>query len=114
MLRQLHIVNVEAEKNVIAFAIKLFLLDLGEQRQAPDEWQKAAANDAIAAFLCGEYGQALACIDVGETPANERPLMTFTDEERKLSLRQLWQCFGACSTPVADRRGHQPPATIAA
>jgi hypothetical protein len=97
--------DVDVQKNITGFAIELFLQDLAEQRHAPDEWQKAAANDAIAAFHRGEYGHALTCIDVGETPPDQRsPLSTFSEEERRLSLRDLWRRFAyARSAPIPNR-----------
>jgi hypothetical protein len=92
-----HALDVDVQKNVTRFAIELFLQELAEQRQAPDEWQKAAADDAIAAFHRGELEHALTCIALGETPPDQRsPLSTFTKEERRLSLHDLWQRFICC------------------
>jgi hypothetical protein len=89
-----HDLDVDVQKNLTWFAIELFLRDLSDQRHAPDRWQKAAANNAIAAFRYGEYGHALICIHIGETPPDQRsPLSTFTEEERRLSLHDLWRRF---------------------
>ena len=86
--------DLDDQRNVTRFAIELFLQELAEQRHAPDEWQKAAADDAIAAFHRGKFEHALTCIDLGETPPDQRsPLPTFTEEERRLSLHDLWQGF---------------------
>jgi hypothetical protein len=104
--------DVDVQRNVTRFAIEIFLQELAEQLHKPDEWQTAAANDAIAAFHRGEYEHALTCIDVGETPPDQRsPLSTFTEEERGLSLRDLWRRFAcACSVPVSDHfLGHLSP-----
>jgi hypothetical protein len=51
------------------------------------------------------YGHALTCIDVGETPPDQRsPLSTFSEEERRLSLRELWRRFAyARSAPMPNR-----------
>ena len=97
--------DVDVQRNATRFAIELFLRELAEQRHAPDEWQKAAANDAIAAFHRGEFGHALTCIDLGETPPDQRsPLSTFTKEEKRLSLHDLWQRFICrCSASIAFR-----------
>jgi hypothetical protein len=89
-----HALDGDVQRNVTQSAIELFLQELAEQRHAPDEWQKVAANDAIAAFHRGEFEHALTCIDLGETPPDQRsPLPTFTEEERRLSLHDLWQRF---------------------
>jgi hypothetical protein len=99
-----HALDADVQKNITRFAIELFLQELAEQFHEPDEWQKAAANDAIAAFHRGEYEHSLTCIDVGETPPDQRsPLTTFTEEERKLSLRDLWRRFAwARPVPVSN------------
>jgi hypothetical protein len=99
-----HALDVDVQRNVTRFAIELFLQELAEQLHEPDDWQKAAANDAIAAFHRGEHEHALTCIVVGETPPDQRsPLSTFTEEERGLSLRDLWRRFAcARSVPVSD------------
>jgi hypothetical protein len=96
--------NVDVQRNVTRFAIEFFLQELAEQLHEPDDWQKAAANNAIAAFHRGEHEHALTCIVVGETPPDQRsPLSTFTEEERGLSLRDLWRRLAcARSVPVSD------------
>ena len=99
-----HTLDVDVQRNVSRFAIELFLQELAEQLHEPDDWQKAAANNAITAFHRGEHGHALTCNVVGETPPDQRsPLSTFTEGERGLSLRDLWRRFAcARSVPVSD------------
>ncbi len=105
-----HALDVDVQRNATRFAIELFLQELAEQRHAPDEGQKAAANDAIAAFHRGEFEHALTCIDLGETPPDQRsPLSTFTKEERRLSLHDLWQRFICrCSASIRPEQLLKP------
>src|SRR6266853_2782425 len=89
--------NVDVQRNVTRFAIEFFLQELAEQLHEPDDWQKAAANNAIAAFHRGEHEHALTCIVVGETPPDQRsPLSTFTEEERGLSLARSLATLCLC------------------
>jgi hypothetical protein len=105
-----HALDVDAQRDVAQFAIELFLQELAEQRHAPDGWQKAAADDAIAAFHRGDFEHALTCIDLGETPPDQRsPLSTFSKEERRLSLRDLWQRFICrCSASIRPEQLLEP------
>ena len=100
-----HALDVDVQRTATRFAIELFLQELAEQRHAPDEWQRAAANDAIAAFHRGAFEHALTCIDLGETPPNQRsPLSTFTKEEIRLSLHDLWQRFICRSASIRSEQ----------
>jgi hypothetical protein len=93
--------DVSAQRDITGFAIELFLQDLGEQFQAPEEGQALAADDAIAAFQRGDYRYALTYICAGETSTSKpRISPMFAKANAAPSLRDLWRRF-ACARSVA-------------
>ena len=92
--RQFEALDIGVQRKVVEAAIGLFLQDLGDGLQAPNDPAASAADDAIAAFWHGEYDRALTCICAGESPTTPRGTSSTSSSARGApSLRDLWRRF---------------------
>ena len=124
------------QKHVAEIVLETVLTDVGERSRPIDDWEKSALADGIAAVARGQYGLAVACAQVADTPPEGRspespapPVghrrLTMRDLRRGLAYARacrflhIWRNtatdrYTRCGFPLPLRRCYSPNTTILA
>jgi hypothetical protein len=93
-----------SQKRIAEDEIEFLLDEISDRGRPIDDWEKSALVDGIAAVVRGQYGLAIACADLADTPPERRSPQSPPPpvEHRRATPRDLrrWLAYAkACPLP---------------